>query len=750
MGLKYEWNIKKHSKEIIKELIKNYNLTEVQSKIFLSRNISKINDIKEYLINDYDEGFDPFLLSDMEKSKDRIYSAIEKEEKILIYGDYDADGITSTVLLLETLSSLGANVTTYIPNRFSEGYGPNKQAFEKIIKSGVSLIITVDNGIAAIEEVEFANSLGCDVIITDHHQIQNKMPNAFSIIHPEHPNFKYPFKKLAGVGVAFKLAHALLEIFPDFLLDLVAIGTISDLVPMESENRLFVKNGLKLINENTRIGIKHLLNMSNFNGKIDEKTISFIIAPRINAIGRLSSAKEGILLFTEENEKKAYNIAEKINELNIERKNITKDILIDVEKKINNNKNNLLIIYGENYHEGVLGIVASNIVEKYNKPALIINKKGNILKGSARSTNNFNIYEAMEKIKNLFSAFGGHNMAAGFTTNIENIATIEKKLNESYNNFLKKSNKKTIKNIDFKISLENISYQLLGELEKIKPFGMNFEEPIILLENVNVIEKIKFGENNQYLKIIIKNKNQKFECVSFKNNDIFDDIKEGDIISIIFNLEKNNFYGKTKLQFSLIDIEKKDFIFADYRDENIELNLLDINELKLSNYYNDEKNNFFKYDQIKKLHHGEYKIINIIDIPHDKEIIYNILKLKPKKIKLLFSKNLNRKYILDKNKLIKLFNITYNQKSILLEKEFLNKLLKILKIDTSNLKIMIKILLELDLISYENNKIKINQNYKNIKLEKSQTYMKINKIIESENFFTKNNIENINNEFCQK
>ena len=494
MGIKYNWIYPNYDENFIKEL-ESYNISKNISKILNARNITDMSSVKKYFSDEYEEGYDPFLMFDMQKAVDRINEAIENEEKILVYGDYDADGITSTVLLVETLLSLGAKVSSYIANRFDEGYGPNKDAFTKIIDSGISLIITVDNGIAGVEEVDLANNLGCDVIITDHHKIQDTIPNAYAIIHPEHPDGNYPFKKLAGVGVAFKLAHALLEIFPDFLLDLVAIGTIADMVSLTDENRIFVKQGLELLNEDPRIGLKMLLELASIDTKIDEQTIGFYIAPKLNSIGRMDSAKLGLAFLMAEDATNARTLAEQIETFNIERKQVTEDIVKDVITTIESSdkKDKNVIMVSGNYHEGVLGIVASNIVERYQKPVLIMNYKDGILKGSARSIFDFNIYTAMNKISDLFVAFGGHTLAAGFSFEEKNFDKIEEFLHNEYEEYKQNNELKSTKNIDIVTSLEEISYQFLSSLEVLKPYGMDFEKPTILLENAMVQNKTYFG-----------------------------------------------------------------------------------------------------------------------------------------------------------------------------------------------------------------------------------------------------------------
>ena len=558
MGIKYNWIYPTYDESFIKE-VESYSISKNIAKILNARDIKDISSVKKFFSDEFEEGYDPYLMYDMQKAVDRINEAIDNEEKILVYGDYDADGITSTVLLVETLISLGANVSSYIPNRFEEGYGPNKEAFTKIINSGISLIITVDNGIAGVEEVELANELGCDVIITDHHKIQDIIPNAYAIIHPEHPEGDYPFKKLAGVGVAFKLAHALLEIFPDFLLDLVAIGTIADMVSITDENRIFVKQGLELLNEDPRIGLKMLLELSNINSKIDEQTVGFYIAPKLNSIGRMDSAKLGLSFLMAEDAANARVLAEQIEKFNIERKQVTEEIVKDVIDKIetSDKKNKNVIMISGDYHEGVLGIVDSNIVEKYQKPVFIMNSKEGILKGSSRSIYDFNIYTAMNKISDLFIAFGGHTLAAGFSFDEVNLDKIENFLDSEYENYKQNNELKSTKNIDIVTSLEEISYQFFNSLEALKPYGMDFEKPTILIENSMVLNKTYFGSEKQYLRLTIADEVGNLECISFKDTSLFDKVKNNDIIDLLCTLDKNNFNGRTKLQAHIIDINVK-------------------------------------------------------------------------------------------------------------------------------------------------------------------------------------------------
>ena len=748
MSIKYNWIYPNYDENFIKEL-ESYSISENIAKILNARNITDLTSVKKYFSDEYEEGYDPFLMHDMQKAVDRINEAIENEEKILVYGDYDADGITSTVLLVETLISMGANVSSYIPNRFEEGYGPNKEAFTKIIDSGITLIITVDNGIAGVEEVDLANELGCDVIVTDHHKIQDTIPNAYAIIHPEHPEGNYPFKKLAGVGVAFKLAHALLEIFPDFLLDLVAIGTIADMVSITDENRIFVKQGLELINEDPRIGLKMLLELSGIDTKIDEQTVGFYIAPKLNSIGRMDSAKLGLTFLMAEEPVTARALAEQIEQYNIQRKQITEDIVKDVISKIENSEKkqkNVIMVSGE-YHEGVLGIVASNIVEKYQKPVFIMNEKEGILKGSARSIFDFNIYVAMNKISDLFLAFGGHTLAAGFSFEKSNFEKIEEFLDNEFEEFKQNNDLKANKNIDIVTSLEDISYQFLNSLDALKPYGMDFEKPTVLIENAMVLNKAYFGSEKQYLRLTIADEVGNLDCITFKDSVTFDKVEKNDIIDLLCNIDKNNFNGRTKLQAHIIDIHIKEFLFEDLRFINYDIANIDINCLKLSKHRDDKDNNFYQYKDLDSLIDEEFEYIYLLDIPTSKEYLYKIINLKPKKVFLICEEKqvLSDVYLIDKNRLIKLFNLilSTNNKQINVAQQ-LDKLLAILKTNVDSLKIMIQIFKELELINFVNNTIILNPDYKTVDLKKSSSFIRMENIFEVENLLLKESITNIN------
>ena len=551
--------------------------------------------------------------------------------------------------------------------------------------------------------------------------------------------------------MAFKLAHALLEIYPDFLLDLVAIGTVADMVSLTDENRIFVKQGIELLNEDPRIGIKMLLELSNITTNIDEQTIGFYIAPKLNSIGRMDSAKVGLSFLMAEDASVAKSLAEQIEEYNVQRKEVTENIVKDVIETIENSdiKNKSVIMVSGDYHEGVLGIVASNIAEKYQRPVLIMNNKEGILKGSARSVFEFNIYTAINKIGDKFIAYGGHTLAAGFSFDEQNFKEIEKTLCNEFDEYKNNNELKSTKNIDIVSSLEEVSYQFLNSLEVLKPFGMDFEKPNILLENAKVIEKVYFGADKQYLRLTIADEVGNLECITFKDSVAFEKVEKNDIIDLLCTIDKNNFNGRTKLQAHIIDIDIKEFLFEDLRFINYDISQIDNKAIKISKKIDNRDINYYLYKDIEKLEEN-IEDIYLLDIPNSKEYIEKLVNLKPKKIYLICEEKqvLSDVYLIDKDRLIKLFNIILSipNKQINITQQ-LDKLLTTLKTNVDSLKIMIQIFRELNLITFENNTIKLNENYKKVDLKQSASFVRMESIFEVEKLLLKENITNINKAF---
>lgn len=459
------------------------SISPLTERLLVQRGVTTLEQAKQFLHPDLSALTEPGLLHDMEKAAKRVMTAIEKEEPVLIFGDYDADGVSSTAVMLETLRELGAVCDFYIPNRFTEGYGPNKPAFQQAADQGYKLIITVDTGIAAVEEATMAKQLGIDLIITDHHEIQEKLPDAWAIVHPK-CSTDYPFQELAGVGVAFKFAHYLLGYFPKQLLDLVVLGTVADLVPLRSENRILVYHGLKAITQTKRPGIKALKKAANISGEVTEEDIGFRLGPRLNAVGRLQDADLAVELLTTQDPKEAEEMADFIENLNMERQRVVASIEKEAEEMVATSEgtaiDNVIVVAKEGWNEGVLGIVASKLVRQFDRPAIVlsINPEKQQAKGSARSIEAFDLFANCMKIKELFIHFGGHAQAAGMTLPLNQIDILREKLHQAAEEALSPDDYTQVLSIDSSVEASELNVGLIEEIGKLAPFGMANPKPL--------------------------------------------------------------------------------------------------------------------------------------------------------------------------------------------------------------------------------------------------------------------------------
>lgn len=559
----------------IEKMAEELEVSNLFVEICLSRGLTTIEEIKQFISIDETWFHDPFLMHEMDKAVTRITEALQNEEQITVYGDYDADGMTSTALLTEALESMGARVNYYLPSRFIEGYGPNKEAFEKIIEDGTSLILTVDNGVTGHEAIDFAQTKGTDVIVTDHHELPEELPEAYAIIHPKHPDGEYPFGDLAGVGVAFKLVAALTGEIPVESLDLAAIGTVADLVSLTDENRALVYFGLQMVEQTQRIGLLRLLNIiDKAPHEVDEETIGFQIAPRLNAVGRLGEAGPCVDLLTTHEPNKAQELAEFVNEKNEERKAIVEEMVFDVQEELANleETHEVVLLANENWHQGVLGIVASRIVEQTHKPTLLfaIDATTGIAKGSARSIDGFNLYEAFVEVKELFTQFGGHYMAAGMSAKVENLAEIQQKLS-TYAKSLEAF--EPTKKIDAFASLTEISTESIKEIEQLRPFGTDNEKPMIASREVTVIQKRAVGADGNHLKLAVGQDEAALDIISFQNGYLNDLLFEEQEISIVGYLENNEWNGLSKPQMQMLDLDIPGPMLIDQRVNKLSLEI---------------------------------------------------------------------------------------------------------------------------------------------------------------------------------
>ena len=557
-----KWQIYETDSQKVQELIDKYNLNLLLATILVNRNILETENLDKFLKPTRNDFHDPFLMPDMKIAVERILKAIENKEKIIIYGDYDADGITSITVLKSFFKDIGVEVSSYIPNRLEEGYGLNKPAVKKIVDDKYNLMITVDCGISAIEEIDYANSLGLETIVTDHHEVGEKLPNALAIVDAKRKDNMYPCRDLAGVGVVFKLIQALSiklnlkeESYLKYL-DIVCIGTISDIVPLVDENRVIAKLGLMLVNQTKNLGLKSLLMSSGYK-KIDSTTISFGVAPRINACGRMGHAEEALKLFLSNNINEVQELTKKLNDYNVKRQDIEKRIYEEAVKQIeerNLNKNNTIIVAGENWHHGVIGIVASKITEMYFKPSILLCNEGDESKGSGRSIPGFDLHDALMKCLDHIEKFGGHSMAIGITIKKSEL----EQFSQSLENVAKEEHTEEIVpivQIDAKISLSDINKEMVESLNQLEPFGEGNKMPIFVIKNLK-IDSIRALTEGKHLKLTLREGNNMVNAIGFNMGSLAEEYKIGDKIDVAGMLEINSFNGVDSVQINLKDIMK--------------------------------------------------------------------------------------------------------------------------------------------------------------------------------------------------
>lgn len=558
-----------HLDDIDKEMIENYakqlNVPTVISKILLNRGIDTFEKAKLFFRGKMENLYDPFLLTDMAKAVDRIIKAIKQNERILIYGDYDVDGITAVSMLYLLLKQLGANVCFYIPHRVQEGYGISTSGIDEAAKLQIDLIISVDCGVTAIKEVEYARTLNMDVIISDHHEPAINLPDAYAILNPKCEDANYPFQELAGVGVAYKLAQALItalnldgSIIEDFV-DLVAIGSAADIVPLIDENRIFVKEGLKKLNETSRPGLKALLQLAGLlNKPIGSGQIVFIIAPRINAVGRMGNAERAIELFTTQDYDRALEIANIFEVENRQRKNIDEETFRMAQQIVEENydlSNSYgLVLDQDGWHPGVIGIVASRVVEKYYRPTIMISTEDNMGKGSARSISGFDIYVALKHCEDLLVGYGGHKYAAGLTIEKDKIEEFRERFNQIAFQQLNEDLLSPKLRIESEIRLSDINDRLYKFLKLLAPFGPQNMRPVFLSQKLQVVGTPMIVGNN-HLKFKVRQDGIVLDAIGFNLGNLIYRIEPGaSNLDMAYVIEENTYLGRTSLQLRVKDL----------------------------------------------------------------------------------------------------------------------------------------------------------------------------------------------------
>lgn len=553
----------------VEDFAKEVGVRPVIARLLLQRGITSVEAASDFFKPDRKSLHDPFLFRDMRAAVDRITTALTQREKIFVFGDYDVDGITSASLLYLFFRDLGGDVQYYIPDRQSEGYGLSIDGIESAAREGAKLIVTVDCGITAINEVTRANELGLDVIVSDHHQPSDSIPQALAVINPKRTDSTYPFGDLAGVGVAYKLAQgvaATLELDHSYLdkyLDLVAVGTAADIVPLIDENRIFVRLGLEKLNRDPQIGIRALIETARLKlGRTDVGQIIYGLAPRINAVGRLGSANRAVDLMITSNEQRARHLSQELEHENQERRRIdttTLDEAIDeVEHSFDPARDHALVLARESWHGGVIGIVASRLIERYYRPTVMISIEDGVGKGSARSIPGFDIYEALGKCSDLLEQFGGHTYAAGLSLPAENIEPFRERFNEVARALLSKNDLIPKLNIDAELDVDEIDDDLLVQLKKFSPFGPSNPMPVFVSRNVALSGYPRIVGVN-HLKFKIRTAGRMLDCIGFNLGDRIQRMDPNRPTNeIVYTVEENEWMGSVYLQLRIIDVHGPD------------------------------------------------------------------------------------------------------------------------------------------------------------------------------------------------
>ncbi|MFQ5952096.1 MAG: single-stranded-DNA-specific exonuclease RecJ [Candidatus Omnitrophota bacterium] len=561
--MKMEWKVREPNSRLQKALSEALGTSPIFAQLLLNRDIRTPEQAQAFLFGSLSDCHDPFLMKDMERSASRIKEAVDKKEKILIYGDYDVDGVTSMALLSYVLEELGADYTTYIPNRLEEGYGLNIRGVAQAREEGVKLLVTVDCGINSMEEVACANNYGIDVIITDHHEVkENELPPAYAIVDPHRPDCRYPFKHLAGVGVAYKLARALMkgnEEVADRHLDLVALGTIADISPLSGENRILSKIGLRQLQDTDKEGLKALMEAARINQKaLTCRHIGFIIGPRINATGRVGSANTALELLMCKDPTRAREIAKELDKQNRNRQTIEKDILKEAiertENELDVKKDKVIVLADEGWHPGVLGIVASRLVEEYYLPTILIALEDDIGRGSGRSVDGFDLFKAIMSAGEYLITFGGHEAACGIRIRKGCVDGFREKLNKvAWEFFPEKEEMLPELNIDLNLPISYIGVKLIDELRMLMPHGPGNVAPVFSTNGMKVKNRPRdIGRNG--FKFLAECGNIVCEAVTFRKNDVVKP-KPGSVVNLAYTPSINSWEGIDSIQLGIKDLQ---------------------------------------------------------------------------------------------------------------------------------------------------------------------------------------------------
>lgn len=571
------WKFSDQNQEQIEHYSRLFKQDPLITKLLLDRGFTTVEEVEAFLNPDISRLRDPFLLDDMDQAVTRIRKAIDNKESIWIYGDYDVDGITSISILSKYFQSIGVETHFYIPDRHDEGYGISFVGVDSIIEQGAKLLITVDCGITAIEQVQYAQDHGLDVIVTDHHEFEGELPNAVAVINPKRGN--YPFKFLAGCGVALKLVQAISgEQFSECvndLIDLAALGTVADIVPLIDENRIITSVGLKQMEQTNNLGIRALLSEAQLIGKeINPGHIGFVIAPRINASGRIGNPSISVKMLLESNESNAQTTARDLSQLNADRQSQEKEIMESAEAYIDQQvdlaKEKILLVVGNNWHTGIIGIVASKLSDKYRRPTVILNSDGVHAKGSARSVDGISIYEVLSHFKHLYEKFGGHEQAAGLSLPAENIPLLKQGLMAYSKEHIRQYMLISKERADGMLKPSSVTHELVERIEQLKPFGIGNPKPQFVFTDLFVEDCKVIGKIQNHFKLVVNDGSRVYDALAFNHAEYAKFVRKNEKVNLLITLEKNNFMGVETVQFMIKDMIKERMPLSNTVDDAIQ------------------------------------------------------------------------------------------------------------------------------------------------------------------------------------
>ena len=741
---KFKWELADNaSSATVDNLEKELGISRILATLLAQQGIDSTEQAKKFFEPSMEEIHDPTLLHDMDKAVERIEQAVEKQEQITIYGDYDADGITSTSLMYETLLSIGANVNYYVPNRFTDGYGPNMDAYQRLIDNGTQLFITVDNGVSGKNVIDKVIAAGVDVVITDHHELPADLPNAVAIVHPRYPGSNYPFPDLSGVGVAFKVAWALTGEFPVEELDLVAIGEIADVVNVTDENHALISYGIQQLRQGMRPGLAALMKLADIKANnLTDQDIGFGIAPRLNALGRIADANDGVKLLTSLDENESQKLAKEVDQANKERQNLVAEIMKEAEKQANSSANQqkrTLLIVGKGWHQGVLGIVASRIMNETGKPTIVASTDQNnptLIKGSGRSIDSFNLFNALEAHRELFITFGGHPAACGLSFDQKNIVPLQIALEEEA---VKQKFDPTVKQplpIAMKLVPADVTQQLYNDIQRVAPFGPGNMEPVFELNNVKVVDVKTMGQEHQHLKFSIVSDKKNLTVVAFGQGNLATLLSAPTgQINLAVKVSLNEWRGKKSVQLMLEDLQINGTVIIDERTNKLTPQLFSSSDYYIVREPRLRENiaphvapgyTLSIEEAIKTDFSGQQ--VTLVDCPSSEEMLKRIFaedEEEPATIRLLLyqRKSAYLAGLPTRNDFAQLYRFIYKQKELkwpMQAKAVSNHL----KINMDRLNLMIQVFSEAGFVTIKDDVLKFNESTNKTDLTQTKRYQK--------------------------